>query len=90
MLISAAKAIPEDQLTEALADALKPEFRTYILYRSKAEDADSRLGTLLNLCKEALHILEAMPEWLVAEPVRITKRFITEQAMAVPAGNGEQ
>ena len=84
VLVSAAKAIPEEHLTEALAGALKPEFRTHILYRAKAEDADSRLGILLNLCQEALKILETMPDWLVAETVRITKRFLTEQSVPEP------
>jgi hypothetical protein len=84
VLASAAKAEPEGQRTEALANALKPDFKTYILYRSKAEDADSRLGILLNLCQEALRLLEAMPDWLVSEAVRVTKRFLAEQSAPSP------
>jgi len=84
VLTSAVKAIAEELRTEALANALKPEFKTYILYRSKAVDADSRLGMLLNLCQEALPLLEMMPEWLVSETIRITKRFLMEQSVADP------
>ena len=80
VLIKAVKAVPEDKRTDDLSKALEPGFKTDILYRSKGEDRDSRLTTLLNLCKEAADILEKLTE--ADEDVkRILNRFIEDQAM---------
>jgi len=81
VLVKTVKAIPEGQLTETLAAVLKPVFKTDTLYRSSAQDGDSKLTILLNLCKEALDILEAQPGMLESDEIRIAKRFITEQSI---------
>lgn len=62
VLFKAVKAIPKEKLTESLSKVLEPNFKTDVLYRSKAQEGDSKLTLLLNLCKETLLILEARPE----------------------------
>jgi hypothetical protein len=81
VLIKAIKAIPEDKRTEDLSSVLKPDFKTDTLYRAKAQEADSRLEQLLNLCREALNILIDLPGTKALEEIRITKRFIEEQSI---------
>jgi hypothetical protein len=81
VLVKTVKAIPEDKLTEALADVLKPDFKTDTLYRAKAEEGERRLTVILNLCKEALLILELLPGATDSSAVRIAKRFLDEQAL---------
>lgn len=80
VLVKAVKAIPEAKRTEALSQVPEPTFKTETLYRSKAQEADSKLSQLLNFCREALDLLEALPEMQSSEEIRITKRFIDEQA----------
>lgn len=88
VLVKAVKAIPEAKRTEILSTTLEPTFKTDTLYRSKAQEADSKLTQLLNLCREALDLLETLPEVQSSEEVRITRRFIAEQA-AVEAETGK-
>lgn len=87
VLVKAVKAIPEKNLPPALSDVLKPEFKTDVLYRAKAQDGDSKLTLLLNLCKEALSILEAH-EMADSEEARIVRRFLSEQSIT-GSENGE-
>lgn len=88
VLVKAAKAIPEAKRPEALSRVLEPAFKTDTLYRSKAHEADSKLTQLLNLCREALDLLETLPGTQYQEEIRITKRFIQEQA-AVDTQSGK-
>ena len=80
VLVKVVKAIPEAKRTEALSQVLEPTFKTDTLYRSKAQEADSKLTQLLNLCRQALELLNNLPEMQSSEEVRITRRFIEEQA----------
>lgn len=80
VLVKAVKAIPKEKRTEALSKALEPDFKTDVLYRTKAQEGDSRLTLLLNLCKEALSILEVEPGMQESEEARILKRFLAEQS----------
>lgn len=80
VLVKAVKAIPEAKRSEALSQVLEPAFKTDTLYRSKAQEADSKLTLLLNLCREALSLLESLPGAQFQEEIRITKRFIQEQS----------
>jgi len=80
VLIKAVKAIPENDRTGALAKALEPDFKTDVLYRAKAQEGDTKLTLLLNLCKEALSILESQNE--DSDEARIVRRFLAEQATA--------
>lgn len=81
VLFKAVKAIPEEKLTNSLSNVLKPDFKTDVLYRTKAQEGDSKLTMLLNLCKEALVILEAQLDMLESEEVRIIRRFLSEQSV---------
>ncbi|NLI93135.1 MAG: transposase [Peptococcaceae bacterium] len=80
ILNKAVKAIPKEKLTDSLAKALEPDFKTDVLYRAKAQEGDSKLTLLLNLCREALLILEVQPGMQESEEVRILKRFLAEQS----------
>ena len=80
VLVKAVKAIPEEKLTDSLSKVLEPRFKTDVLYHAKQQEGDSKLTLLLNLCKEALVILEAQPNMLKSEEVRIVKRFLSEQS----------
>ncbi len=50
VLLNTVNTIPENKLTEGLSQVLKPSFKTDVLYRTKSQDGDSKLETLLNLC----------------------------------------
>ena len=80
VLVKAVKAIPREKRTEALSKALEPDFKTDVLYRAKTQEGDSKLTQLLNLCQEALMILEAQPGRPESEEARILKRFLVEQS----------
>ena len=80
VLVKTVKAIPKDKLTESLSDVLKPDFKTDVLFRSKAEEGDGKLTMVLNLCKEAILILEEQADEAGSEALRIGKRFLDEQS----------
>jgi hypothetical protein len=86
VLVKAVKAIPAEKRTDSLFNVLKPNFKTDVLYHSKAQEGDSKLTLLLNLLKEALLILEGQPDMLESEEVRIVKRFLSEQSITEEAG----
>jgi hypothetical protein len=81
VLVKGVKAIPKEMLTDALSQALGPGFKTDVLYHSKAQEGDSKLAMLLNLCREALVILEALEGKPEPEEVRMLRRFINEQSV---------
>jgi len=86
VLAAAVKAIPENHMTEILSKVLESEFKTDTLYRAKAQDGDSKLAMLLNLCREALDILETIPELKDSNAARITRRFIKDQSVMNESG----
>lgn len=88
VLVKAVKAIPEGLRTEALRQALEPGFKTGMLYRAKAGESDSKTATLLNLCQEALGIIDAQEGLVESGERRVLARFIGEQA-AEGAENGK-
>lgn len=88
VLVKAVKAIPGDKLTDSLSRVFEPDFKTDVLYRTKAQEGDSKLTTPLNLCKEALLILEEQPDMLGSEEVRIVRRLLSEQSIT-GAENGK-
>ena len=81
VLVKAVKAIPKEKLTDSLTKALEPNFKTDVLYRAKAQEGDSKLTLLLNLCQEALMILKTQQE---SEEARILQRFLAEQSITAP------
>jgi hypothetical protein len=83
VLVKVVKAISKEKLPESLAKVLEPKFKTDVLYHAKAQEGDAKLTMLLNLCKEALTILEILPGMLESEEVRIARRFISEQSISV-------
>ena len=82
VLAKAVKAIPEDARTQELNQALQTSFKTDVLYRAKAEEGNSKLAMLLNLCREALRIIDTQARLLESEERRILARFIDEQSVA--------
>lgn len=80
VLVKGVKAIPEGNLTEALSNVLKSDFKTDVLYRSKAQEKDSKLAQLLKLCNEALQVLISLADIETMEEVRILRRFLKEQS----------
>ncbi|MBT9141448.1 MAG: hypothetical protein DDT30_02040 [Dehalococcoidia bacterium] len=79
VLIKAVNAIPENERSETLAKALDPDFRTNVLYRAKAQECDTKLAILLNLCQEALSLLTSIPA--SASEAKLVTRFLAEQAV---------
>jgi NAD-dependent dihydropyrimidine dehydrogenase PreA subunit len=88
VLVKAVKVIPKEKLTDTLSKVLEPDFKTDVLHRAKAQDGYSKLTLLLNLCKEALAILETQPGMMESEEVRVVKRFLSEQS-TTEAQNGK-
>jgi len=82
ILVKAVRAIPENLRPVNLSQVLEPTFKTDILYRSKAQEGDSKLAVLLNLCREALVHLEALPEDEAQAEVLLVRRFLQEQAVS--------
>jgi hypothetical protein len=82
VLAKAVKAIPEGMRTQALSQSLEPDFKTDVLYRAKAQEGDSKLALLLDLCKEALQIFQAQPSMEESEAARILNRFLNDQSVA--------
>lgn len=78
VLVQSVKAIPENLLTENLANVLMPGFKTDILFKAKTSENETKLIQLLNLCKEALDILSTLSGEEVSKEVRILKRLIKE------------
>jgi len=79
MLISAVKAIGEDSLPDFIRPVLEPDFRTQILFRSKGNEAKSRLESLLNLSSEFIKHLESKLNGEKIHKIEILKRFLSEQ-----------
>ena len=79
VLVKAVNAIPENERSEALAKALAPDFRINVLYRAKAQECDTKLAILLNLCQEALSLLTSIPA--SAAEAKLVRRFLAEQAV---------
>ena len=85
VLVNTVKTIPEGLLTESLAKVLEPGFKNNLLYRAKATDDDSRLATLLDLCAEAMQLLNTLPDDFAVDAKRVAKRFLDEQSTEDPA-----
>ena len=81
VLAKAVKAIPAEKLTESLAKVLGEGFKNEVLYRMKSQDADSRMAMLLNLCQEAMSVLDGLAGTQCADEARILRRFLSEQAI---------
>ena len=80
VLIKATKAIPDANQTDNLKSVLNPEFRTEMLFKTKASETESKLTIVLNLCKEAQEILKNLNVKKSEEALRIATRFLSEQA----------
>lgn len=87
VLIKGVKAIPESKKTEKLSKVLLPEFKTGMLFNTRANEHETKLTQLLNLCKETVEVLKALEDITVEDEIRILERFINEQSDA--DGNGK-
>jgi hypothetical protein len=76
VLAQAVRAIPEELRTEKLSLALESEFKTDTLYKAKAEESDNRLTLLLGLCREAVDLLETIPDRKDSRAARIARRAV--------------
>jgi len=61
---------------------LEPAFKTDNLYRAKAQEGNSKLAVLLNLCREALVLLESLPGDEAQAEILLIRRFLQEQAVS--------
>ena len=86
VLQKAINAIPKEKLSEALNEAMEPDFKTNVLYRAKSCDSESRLTMLLNLCNEACQILKGLSGKQTANALRIAERFLVEQSTDIEGG----
>jgi len=84
VLREAIKAIPEEQMTENLKNATSSTFKRDLLYLCKANETDTKLTLVLNLCREALDILLNVPSMKESSQVRILTRFLNEQSVCDP------
>jgi hypothetical protein len=75
------KGLNDQDLLDSFYKVLEPDFKTYILYKTKAEDGENRLTQLLQTLGEANEILKAYPDTANSEEARIAERFLSEQAI---------
>jgi hypothetical protein len=80
VLIKSVKVIPKGILPKQLEETLQPEFKTKILFKTKASETESTLDHILSLCQEARDTLKSISTPQVEEALRIISRFISEQA----------
>lgn len=80
VLVKAVKAVPEEMLSSTLKEVLTSEFKPSTLYRVKANETESKLGAILNLCHEAREVLRSLHPGEETDEMRITNRFLAEQA----------
>jgi len=80
VLVKSVKAIPEGVRPANLQEALTSEFKTDTLYRVKANETESKLETVLNLCREAQELLKSLHSGKATDELRILNRFLAEQA----------
>ena len=79
VLISAVKSMEEDSLPDFIKSVLLPDFKTQILFRSKGQEAKSRLENLLNLSLDFINHLKSIGKGEKVREIDILKRFLSEQ-----------
>jgi len=84
VLAKAVKALPEAALPASLAAVLEKGFKNMVLYRSKEQDAESRLAMLLGLCQEALALYDADAGTAGSDEARMLRRFLSDQSTPDP------
>ena len=80
MLMTIIQAIPEGSRTEELNQALGKDFKNDMIYRVKSGDIESRLESLLELCRTGLGVLCSVPN-ADQKQIAMTQRFLTDQAV---------
>ncbi len=80
VLEHAVKACPVEILPEELKRVLEPDYRTEVLYRSKGNQAQSRLQEVLNLGARLLEITASFPDTRTSNTIGLLERFLQEQA----------
>lgn len=77
VLVRAVKAIPEQLRPEQLQSVLDPSFKTDTLYRAKAQEGESKLSVLLQLCQQSLEVLQNLPDEV--DELAWLRRYLDEQ-----------
>lgn len=80
VLVKGVKAIQEATRPESLSKVLLPEFKTQMLFNTKANEHETKLLQLLNLCNETLDILKKLGSSYAFDEIRILERFIKDQS----------
>jgi len=78
VLLHAVQSSDEEQLPESLKAVLEPEFKTNLLYRTRASSTQSRLENALELGQQLLQWVQENNLEL-SEPQRLLSRFLCEQ-----------
>jgi len=79
VLHKALKDIPSELLTEELAEVLKPEFKTNLLYRTKTREVSGRFREMLRLCAVLSELVEDHGELREIESTKLVERFLKEK-----------
>ena len=87
VLINAAKALPDEEVPEFIKSALKPDFKTEILHKSKT-NSKSRFENLLSLSFRLLKDIEGKAELENLNEIQILKRFFSEQTTSDDSKSG--
>ncbi|MGI6544019.1 MAG: transposase [Limnochordia bacterium] len=79
VLCKALKAIPPELLPPELAEVLKPEYKTKLLYRTKARELSGRFQEMLRLCSTLLERVADHHDLKQHEAIRNVERFLQEK-----------
>ncbi|HHY06737.1 MAG TPA: transposase [Clostridia bacterium] len=80
VLVNGIKALPEKLLNDTLKLFLKSDYKTQFLYKLKGKDSSSRIQNLIEHCAEILQLVQNYPELKANPAIKLTERFLTEQA----------
>jgi len=78
VLCKAIKAIPPEWLPSELAEVLKPEYKTNLLYRTKARELSGRFQEMLRLCYILLEQVASHQDLQQHEAIQNVARFLQE------------
>lgn len=81
VLYHAVKASPEGLLSPALAQVLRPAYRTELLFKTKPGETALRLETFLNLGNELLFLVDNDATTKSLPELQLLKRFLKEQSV---------
>jgi hypothetical protein len=68
-------------LPDMLKEVLQPQFKTNLLYKTKASGVQSRLENLLELGNQLLSTVKELTDVTELQPIVLLRRFIKEQGI---------